>query len=63
MKPVVISPKNNEELKFVNQILAKLGIASRPLTEEEIEDYNLAMLVKQADRTKKVSRETIMKKQ
>jgi len=62
MTSLVITPKTNSELKLIEQLLKGLGIPSRSLTEEEKEDMGLSILMKQADRSKKVSRETIMKK-
>jgi hypothetical protein len=62
MKSLIISPKNKEELKFVEALLNKLGVATKALTEEEIEDAGLSLLMKDVDRTKKVSKEVIMKK-
>jgi hypothetical protein len=62
MKSLIISPKSKEELKFVEALLNKLGVATKALTEEEIEDAGLSLLMKDVDRTKKVSKEVIMKK-
>ena len=62
MKSLIISPKNKEELKFVESLLNKLGVATKALTEEELEDAGLSLLMKDVDRTKKVSKEVIMKK-
>jgi hypothetical protein len=62
MKSIVITPKDARELKFVSELLDKLGISSRVLTEEDKEDIGLSVLMEKVDRTSKVSRETIMKK-
>lgn len=62
MKAVVIQPKDKSELEFISNLMKKLGIRSSVLQVEDIEDLGLAQLMKEADRTKKVSRETIMKK-
>jgi hypothetical protein len=62
MKAMVITPKNNTELKFVTELLNKLGVGSTPLTTEEVEDLGLVKLMRKVDRTKKVSRSSIMKK-
>lgn len=62
MKAVVITPKNKAELKFVNDLLNKLGISSSTMSEEEMEDIGLARLMKASDRTKKVSRDSVIKK-
>lgn len=62
MKSIVISPKNSNELKFVSTLLKKLSIPTKVLSDEEIEDLGLSILMREADRKKKVSRETIMRK-
>ena len=62
MKALVVTPKTSEELKFVSQLLKKLGIASKTMSLEDLEDAGLSVLMKEADRSKKVGRETVMKK-
>ena len=62
MKSIVITPKDANELKFVSELLKKLGISSRVLNEEEQEDIGMSILMEKVDRTSKVSKEEIMKK-
>lgn len=62
MKSILVIPKNIKEFEFLSGLLSKLGISARTLTAEEIEDLGMSLLMKQADRTRKVSRETIMRK-
>ena len=62
MKALVVKAKNQTELKFLADLLKKLGIESTQMEIEEVEDQIMSILMKKADRTKKVSRETIMKK-
>jgi hypothetical protein len=62
MKAMVITPKSRTEFKFINDLLKKLGISSATMTEEELEDAGLSKMLKAADKTKKVSRESIMQK-
>ena len=62
MQPIVINPKNKSEMKFVADLLSKLGITSHVLTEDEVEDFGLSLMMKNVDRSKKVSRETVMRK-
>lgn len=59
---MVITPKSQTEFKFINDLLKKLGIASATMTEEEIEDIGLSKMLKAVDKTKKVSKETILQK-
>ncbi len=62
MKAIVIKPKNPSEIKFISELLKKLGIAANSMDIDELEDQGLVTLMKKADRSKKVSREEIMKK-
>lgn len=62
MKSIIITPKNHAELKLLTQLLNKMNIASAVLSEEEKENMGMAILMKKADRTKTISRKTIMKK-
>ena len=62
MGGLFIKTKTQNEYKFLNDLLKKLGIQSAPLSESEIEDLGMAYLMKKVDRTKKVSRESVMKK-
>lgn len=62
MKAMVITPKNQSEFKFINDLLKKLGISSATMTEEELEDIGLSKLLKAVDKSKKVSKKSIMQK-
>jgi len=62
MKGVVVTAKSQSEFKFLMDLFKKLGLSSAPVSEEELEDLALSKMMKSADRSKKVSRESIMKK-
>lgn len=62
MKALVITPKSQSEFKFLSDLLKKLDITSTTMKEEEIEDFGLAKMLKSVDKTKKVSRDSIMNK-
>ena len=62
MKAMVITPKNASEFKFINDLLKKLGVESATMSEEELEDLGLAKMLKKADKTRKVSKESVMNK-
>ena len=62
MKALVIKPKNDNEFKFVSDLLKKLGVGSSALSQDELEDIGLSKLMRVVDKTKKVSRSEIMKK-
>jgi hypothetical protein len=61
MKSLVISPKNASDLKLISEMLKKMGIPALELSDEEKEDIGLSMLMSEADRSKKVSKDTVMK--
>ena len=62
MKTMVITPRSQSEFKFLSDLMKKLNIMSSTMTEEEVEDLGLSKMLKEADKTKKVSRESIMNK-
>ncbi|CAN5357647.1 hypothetical protein BH11BAC3_BH11BAC3_40410 [soil metagenome] len=62
MKALVITPKDNDEFKFVTDLLKKLGVGSAPLTQDEFEDIGMSKLMRGIDKSKKVTRAEIMKK-
>ena len=62
MKALVIKPKNNNEFKFVADLMKKLGIGSSFLNAEELEDIGMSKLMQGVNKLKKVSRAEVMKK-
>jgi hypothetical protein len=62
MESILITPTNKSDLQFLSQVLERLGIPSKILSKEEMEDAGLALLMKSVDRSKKVNRAEIMKK-
>ena len=62
MKALVVTPKDGKELKFVSDLLKKLGVNSSAISQDELEDIGLSKLMRKVDKTKKVSRTEIMKK-
>ena len=62
MKSIVITPRNQSELKFVTELLKKLGISTRVLSDEEKEDIGLSILMNEARTDELVSEEEIMDK-
>ena len=62
MKALVIKPRNDSEFKFVSDLLKKLGVGSSALSQNELEDIGLSKLMREVDKTKKISRSEIMKK-
>jgi len=62
MKAIVVTPKDSNELKFVTDLLKKLGVGSSTVNQEELEDIGMSKLLRQVDKTKRASRKEIMKK-
>ena len=62
MKALVITPKNDSELKFLTDLLKKLGINSSSLSYEDLEDIGMSKLLREVDKTKRATRKEIMKK-
>ncbi len=61
METLVVTVKDKHEMQLVSAILKKMRINAIHLTKEEREDLGLSKLMKQANRTEKVSREQVMK--
>ncbi len=62
MKALLVQSNSQTEIKFISDLLKKLGVSTIVMNAEEIEDYGMSVLLKDVDRSKKVSRETVMKK-
>ena len=62
MDALIIKSENRSDLKLIQELVKKMGLESKSLSGEEIEDLGLTFLMKQADRTKIVSRKTVMEK-
>jgi hypothetical protein len=62
MKAIVVTPKSDNEFKFVADLLKKLGIGTSTLTKKELEDIGMLKMLNNVDKTKTVSRNEIMKK-
>ena len=59
---MVITAQDDKEFQFLTDLLKKLNIANATITEEEIEDLGLSKMMKSIDKTKKVTKESIIKK-
>ncbi len=62
MKAIIVTPKSDNEFKFVADLLKKLGIGASTLTKSEIEDIGMLKLMNNVDKSKRASRTEIMKK-
>lgn len=61
MVSIIINPKDKAEFKLLTQLLSKMKISSKVISTEDQEDLGLGILMKEVDRTQKISMETIMK--
>jgi hypothetical protein len=61
-KSIIITPKDKEEEKLLQQLIKRMGISGRRLSEEEMEDAGLALAMSKVDRTKVVSKERVLRK-
>jgi hypothetical protein len=62
MHSIIVSPKSNREFQLLSEMLLKMKFRFKTISEEFKEDLVLAELMKEADRTKKVKKSTIIKK-
>ena len=62
MEALIVSFKDKTELKLVSDLLKKMKIEAKVLTEEEREDMGMTQLMRKVDRTQKVSRTQVMAK-
>lgn len=62
MASLLVATKDITELKLIQSMLKKMRVSSKVLSESEKEDFALGYLMSQADRSKKISKETILKK-
>jgi hypothetical protein len=62
MELLLVQPKNDEELALLQTMLKKMSICNTLINLQKKEALGLMMLMQKADRSKRVSRETVMKK-
>jgi hypothetical protein len=62
MASIIITTKTNDDIRFLKQMAAKIGLSSRVLSDEEREDAGLLIAMKQGRKKEYVSREKVMKR-
>lgn len=62
MSSIVINPKSSQELKFIAELLQKLGVKSKVISDEDTEDLGLSLLMKDVDRSDVVTEDEVMTK-
>ncbi len=58
---LLIRPKNSKEADLITRLIEHMGMQSHKLSEDEVLDLGLAMMMRKADKSKKVSEATVMK--
>lgn len=61
MQSLLITPKDGAELELLSALLSRLNIPTTIIEEDDKEDIGLGILLKEADRSEHVSRESIFK--
>ena len=62
MSTIVVHPKDKNEFLFVTQLLEKLGIDVKILSDEDKEDIALSLMMAEVDQEDRVSEEEVLKK-
>lgn len=60
METLIIQSENSRDIKLLKEIVTKMGLKSAQLSKEQAEDIGLSLLMKEADRSKTISRKTVM---
>lgn len=60
MEALIIKSEDKKELDLIKKLVKKMGIQSKSLTEEEMEDIGMTILMNEVDRTQYASREEVM---
>lgn len=60
MNSILINPKDERELQFISELLSKLGVDNKVLSDEEKEDLGLSIMMKESDRTSVVAEDEIV---
>ena len=62
MSSIVIHPKDKDELLLISELLKKMGVKSRVLSDTDKEDIALSLLMQEVDREEVVSEDEIFAK-
>jgi len=61
METLIVTLKDKHEMQLVSDMLKKMRINAKQLSDDDREDIGLSKLMRQANRTDKVSRDQVMK--
>jgi len=62
MESIIINPKTQDEVRLIQDLLDKMNISSKIITDEEKEDMGLLAMMEEVDRSDRVPRDDVMKK-
>ena len=62
MEIAILQTDDKSNLKLLIEVVRKMGVTIKVLSETQKEDVGMGILMRQADRSEKVSREEIMNK-
>jgi hypothetical protein len=60
METLIVTVKDKHEMQLVTDMLKKMRISAKKLSDEDREDIGLSKLMKQANRSEKVLRDQVM---
>jgi hypothetical protein len=61
-KTIIITPKDRDEEMLLQQLIKRMGLHGRTLTDEELEDAGLALVMSKVDRSKVADCARVMRK-
>jgi len=61
METLIVTVKDKNEMQLVSDMLKKMRIEAKKLSDEDREDIGLSKLMRQSNRSEKVSRDQVMK--
>jgi len=61
METLIVTVKDKQEMQLVSDLLKKMRINAKKLSDDDREDIGLSKLMRQSTRSEKVSRDQVMK--
>jgi len=61
METLIVTVKDKNEMQLVSDMLKKMKISTKKISDEEREDIGLSKLMRRVNRSEKVSRDQVMK--
>ena len=62
MSAILVQTKNENDLQFISSLLKRMKVKTKVMDDEELEDLGLSVLIRDVDRTKKISEESVLRK-